>query len=133
MPGNVQPATALPSHLHPNETRRISFLSYNDLLTSAPTTVTNLSEITSGQLSPDHLPGTISPNMTSRSPIMSPPNPLVSAGGSLPGPGLEHQSSWDSQTVPKAANPEMEGEWSREGLGQGLEQRLEGLVQSKAA
>lgn len=64
---------------------------------------------------------------------MSPLNPLGSTGGSHPGPGLEHQSSWDSQTGPKAGNPELEGEWSREGLGQGLEQRLEGLVQSKAA
>lgn len=99
--------------------------------------MTNLSEITSGQLSPDHLPGTISPNITSRSPVMSPPNPLAgSTSGTHPGPGLEHQASWDSQTSAKAGlgvgGSELEGEWSREGLGQGLEQRLEGLVQSKA-
>jgi hypothetical protein len=99
--------------------------------------VTNLSEITSGQLSPDHLPGTISPNITSRSPVTSPPHATSgSTSGTHPGPGLEHQSSWESQSGSKAglgvSDSELEGEFSREGLGQGLEQRLEGLVQSKA-
>lgn len=124
----------------PADKRRISFISYNDLLTSAPTTVTNFGEITSGQLSPDHLPGTISPNVTSRSPVVSPSNPL----GTGSAPGIEHKSSWDLQSGssksglgvgvslgPAAQAPE--GEWSREGLGKGLEQRLEDLVQSGKA
>ena len=69
---------------------------------------------------------------------MSSPNPLGGSGSGIhPGPGLEHQTSWESQSGAKAGlgvvGTEVEGEWSREGLGQGLEQRLEGLVQSKAA
>jgi hypothetical protein len=68
VPGQAHPS-AVPSHLTPSkDKRRISFISYNDLLLSVPTTVTHLGEITSGQLSPDHLPGTVSPNI-SRSPV----------------------------------------------------------------
>jgi hypothetical protein len=135
MIGNAHPAPAVPSHLTPSkDKRRISFISYNDLLLSVPTTVTHLGEITSGQLSPEHLPGTVSPSMSTRSPTVPPinPNPLgLGAGpsdstGSIP--QIEHQQSWDSASGARTG----QGEWSREGLGKGLEQRLEDLVQSKA-
>lgn len=143
--GTSSPAPAVPAHMQQADKRRVSFISYNDLLTSAPTTVTNLSEITSGQLSPDHLPGTVSPsvNVSSRSPILSPPSALggtgVGTGGLSPGVGLEHKSSLDGQsgTAGRAglgmSSNEPEGEWSRQGLGTGLEQRLEDLVQSGKA
>ena len=120
-PGQAHPS-AVPSHLTPSkDKRRISFISYNDLLLSVPTTVTNLGEITSGQLSPDHLPGTVSPNM-SRSPVPPPINPLTSATGD------------STSSIPQVdGDGGVGGEWSREGLGKGLEQRLEDLVSSKAA
>lgn len=111
--GNATPVpTAIPSHLNntTKEKRRISFISYNDLLLSVPTTVTSLNEITSGNLSPDHLPGTISPNVTSRSPV-------IAASASPVGSHTEHMSPLGGH-----------GEWSREGLGKGLEQRLEDLI-----
>ena len=120
-PGQAHPS-AVPSHLTPSkDKRRISFISYNDLLLSVPTTVTHLGEITSGQLSPEHLPGTVSPNI-SRSPAPPSINPLSSTAGD------------SSSSVPQVdGDGGAGGEWSREGLGKGLEQRLEDLVSSKAA
>lgn len=107
------PAPALPSHLTPTkDKRRISFISYNDLLLSVPTTVTSLNEITSGNLSPDHLPGTISPNVPTRSPVMT----------ASTSPTTNHH------VEPPSAPPHAQAEWSREGLGKGLEQRLEDLI-----
>lgn len=107
--------SALPSHLTPTkEKRRISFISYNDLLLSVPTAVTSLDDITAGNLSPEHLPGTVSPSVPSRSPV------IAASPNSLAGPN-----------VPDALRPlgsAMTGEWQREGLGKGLEQRLEDLV-----
>jgi hypothetical protein len=103
------PAPAIPSHLTPaKDKRRISFVSYNDLLLSVPTTVTSLNEITSGNLSPDHLPGTVSPTV----PVTR--SPALAATATIP--------SSLSALAP------IEGEWSREGLGRGLEQRLESLI-----
>ncbi|KAK4688896.1 hypothetical protein P7C73_g1211, partial [Tremellales sp. Uapishka_1] len=111
------PQAALPSHLSPSkEKRRVSFLSYNDLLLSVPTTITPFDDITSGNLSPDHLPGTVSP-AHGRSPIVPPP----------PGGTLEKQHSWEAGRN-GGLGLGNDGEWSREGLGKGLEQRLEDLV-----
>lgn len=136
MPANAaQPGSAVPSHLTPSkDKRRISFISYNDLLLSVPTTVTHLGEITSGQLSPDHLPGTVSPNIT-RSPAIPSSNPLSPSDSTSSVPQIDHKASWDAGSGPRAGLgfvPSGEGEWSREGLGKGLEQRLEDLVQSKS-
>jgi hypothetical protein len=108
--------SALPPHLTPTkEKRRVSFISYNDLLLSVPTAVTSLDDITAGNHAPDHLPGTVSPSVPSRSPVMA------ASPSSIAGP-----------CVPDALRPlggtMLEGEWSREGLGKGLEQRLEDLV-----
>ncbi|BEI92940.1 uncharacterized protein CcaverHIS019_0505680 [Cutaneotrichosporon cavernicola] len=108
--------TALPSHLTPTkEKRRVSFISYNDLLLSVPTAVTSLDDITTGNHAPDHLPGTVSPSVPSRSPVMA------ASPSCLSGP-----------VVPDMLRPLggsiLEGEWQREGLGKGLEQRLEDLA-----
>ena len=122
------PPNAIPPHLTPSkDKRRISFISYNDLLLSVPTSITPLGEITSGNLSPDHLPGTVSPSMTNRSPILPPPMPsLGPISGSSAGPGaLESKPSWETG---RTGGLGLEGEWEREGLGKGLEQRLEGLA-----
>lgn len=111
------------------EKRRISFISYNDLLLGVPTSVASLGEIASGNLSPDHLPGTLSPmspnpGNPSRSPVMSATNMGASAAASptasAPAPNRD--------SVSLAQIERIEGEWSREGLGRGLEQRLEDLV-----
>lgn len=66
-----QPMT--PTYSHPREKRRISFVSYNDLVQSVPTTISPLSEIANGHIEPDHLPGTVSPVRAS-SPYLDPSN-----------------------------------------------------------
>ena len=143
-PGNSpSPPPAIPSHLSPTkDKRRISFISYNDLLLSVPTTVTPLGDITSGNLSPDHLPGTVSPSVPARSPVVPPPR--ISGGGlaggltsglvagSPPGKDLEHKGSWEAPGAGRLGGLGLgDGEWGREGLGKGLEQRLEDLVKEE--
>ncbi|RSH92589.1 hypothetical protein EHS25_008034 [Saitozyma podzolica] len=148
-PTAATPPAAIPAHLTPTkDKRRISFISYNDLLLSVPTAVTPLEEFTSGNISPEHLPGTISPAVVSRSPVVPGPS-LASglpggptgaghapgeAGSGAPGSGIGHKSSWDAAMggtgQSRAGLGFAEGEWQREGLGKGLEQRLEDLVQN---
>ncbi|WVW82157.1 hypothetical protein I302_104163 [Kwoniella bestiolae CBS 10118] len=138
--------TSLPSHISPNKNKhRISYLSYNDLLLSVPTKVTSLEDITSGNLSPDHLPGTVSPSMSTRSPTMSPHNPLsgdlspitTTGPGATPPPQgkqVQPKSSFDGHSQRPGALGGLgfgEGEWEREGLGKGLEQRLEEVAQGQ--
>lgn len=102
-----------------------------------PTTVTHLSEITSGQLSPDHLPGTISPTLGMGK---SGNSAIVGAGaGDQSGVGLPHRSSGDGQAGASGqAGTGMgvvgqgEGEWERQGLGKGLEQRLDDLAREQS-
>ncbi|RXK36206.1 hypothetical protein M231_06550 [Tremella mesenterica] len=113
------PPTAIPNHLTPKEKRRVSFISYNDLLLSVPTSITSLGDITSGNLSPDHLPGTISPNLANRSPVVA-PNLIPLGGNDKSGP------SWEP--TGRVGGLGLEAEWDREGLGKGLEQRLEDLA-----
>ncbi|WWC86115.1 uncharacterized protein L201_000986 [Kwoniella dendrophila CBS 6074] len=158
--------SSLPSHISPNKNNkhRISYLSYNDLLLSVPTKVTSLEDITSGNLSPDHLPGTISPSMSTRSPVMTPHNPIspnlggsgilgdnspnpaaILSGGSRsnsistppvvgagPGKTLQPKSSFDGHRPTSLGGLGLgEGEWERQGLGKGLEQRLEEVAQNQ--
>ncbi|KAK8865787.1 hypothetical protein IAR55_000934 [Kwoniella newhampshirensis] len=140
------PPNAVPSHLTPTKTKnhRLSFISYNDLLLSVPTQVTNLGEITSGNLSPDHLPGTVSPSMSTRSPVIPTPSfgnglppPALGLGsgvigGAPVGPGLEPKQSWESGSGGRVGGLGLgEGEWERQGLGKGLEQRLEEVAQNQ--
>ena len=89
-----------------------------------PTTVTSLSDITSGTLSPEHLPGTISPNVNiTRSPVIPTPS---GPGSRIP---TENRPCWDSGVSGRLGGLGIgEGEWERQGLGKGLEQRLEDLV-----
>lgn len=105
--------TPTTSNTTAKEKRRISFISYNDLLLGVPTSVASLGEIASGNLSPDHLPGTLSP------PPLAAGNPTRSP---VIGASVSPVNNRDSMS------PQLEGEWSREGLGRGLEQRLEDLV-----
>ncbi|WVQ85447.1 hypothetical protein IAT38_007612 [Cryptococcus sp. DSM 104549] len=138
------PPNAVPNHLSPQKGKpahhRLSFISYNDLLLSVPTQVTSLGEITSGNLSPDHLPGTVSPSMSTRSPVIPP-----SIGGGLPPAALATGGVSSSPLMGASGTPVSasksdvrgnglglgEGEWEREGLGKGLEQRLEDFKQGE--
>ena len=121
-PPTLTPTPSFQPHLTPSkDKRRISFISYNDLLLSVPTSVTPLEDITSGTLSPDHLPGTVSPQVTmGRSPVIPSSSSPTAALSPLPS-SVEHRPS-----IPRGLG--LEGEWEREGLGKGLEQRLEDLV-----
>ncbi|WVR05773.1 hypothetical protein IAU60_002798 [Kwoniella sp. DSM 27419] len=164
---SATPPAAIPSHLSPNKNKhRISYLSANDLLLSVPTQVTSLEDITSGHLSPDHLPGTVSPSMPTHSPVIGSPVRSVSGAASSPavpgltgmsgsmpaqtpppsglgaGPGqkaLHPRSSWDANMSASSGQSRLgglglgEGEWQREGLGKGLEQRLEEVAQTQGS
>ncbi|WRT64031.1 uncharacterized protein IL334_000958 [Kwoniella shivajii] len=148
--------SSIPSHVSPNKNKhRISYLSYNDLLLSVPTKVTSLEDITSGNLSPDHLPGTVSPSMSTRSPVIPPLNPgdssssIIGVGNLSPsitpgnnnvggglaqagGKSIQPRASFDSQSPVRLGGLGLgEGEWEREGLGKGLEQRLEEVAQGE--
>ncbi|ODN84332.1 hypothetical protein L202_00305 [Cryptococcus amylolentus CBS 6039] len=148
----------VPPHLSPSKSKphhRLSFVSYNDILLSVPTQVTSFGEITSGTVSPDHLPGTVSPSLSSRSPAVGQGqvpslNGFPSAANSLParqdagspvpassltsaaaaaGATGELNAGWEAGRGGSGALGLGEGEWQREGLGKGLEQRLEDLAQ----
>ncbi|KAJ9120620.1 hypothetical protein QFC22_002549 [Naganishia vaughanmartiniae] len=160
----VASGTHRPTHPHsahplPSERHRISFVSYNDILTSHPLRVDPLSDITSGASGePDHLPGTVSPAVSmlsggrvlvpgvdgrvSRSVSLSrntgsPPVPTDSPdsagqarGSGLSGPPTSIQDRLGIHAHAAVVLPEerSKGEWEREGLGKGLQARLEELI-----
>ena len=112
--------------------KRLSFMSYSDLLSSTPTSTQPLSSLTTCASStepPPHIPGVSGLNIAN---AMQPP--LHHPGnGSIPGSpfipfsghgGLMHVGKRDSIAMLDNAG----GEWEREGLGRGLEERLEALV-----
>ncbi|KAJ6591337.1 hypothetical protein B0H10DRAFT_2091424 [Mycena sp. CBHHK59/15] len=93
--------------------KRLSFLSYADLLSSTPTSTQPLSALTSPACSPSHIPGVaISDGAGSAYGGSGAPS-LRNFGF---GPGEEDRTMDD-----------VGGEWEREGLGKGLEERLEAL------
>lgn len=99
-----------------------------------PTQVTQLNEITSGHLSPDHLPGTVSPGLSSRSPILQSGSGAVGSPVNGAEAGVAHKPSWDAGSPGRLGGLGLgQGEWGREGLGRGLEQRLEDLAQVQGA
>ncbi|KAF9033000.1 hypothetical protein BJ165DRAFT_765957 [Panaeolus papilionaceus] len=162
------PATSPTSLSHPpspahGPKKRLSFMSYTDLLSSTPSTTQPLSSLTSHASSmepPPHIPTVtmvgvaLSTNAsraasTTGSPLSSPislPHTLSSHSGATPsirnvsgtmsinsnhasavgGPvgGLTHPGLKDSI----ALLDNMGGEWEREGLGMGLEERLGGFA-----
>ncbi|KAJ9105433.1 hypothetical protein QFC21_001804 [Naganishia friedmannii] len=153
------PTNPHPTHLLPSERHRISFVSYNDILTSQPLRVDPLSDITSGASGePDHLPGTVSPALSmlsggkvlvpgvdgriSRSvslsrrtgsppvPTDSPDNAGQARGSVLSGLPTSIQDRLGINAHAASVLPEerSKGEWEREGLGKGLQARLEELI-----
>ncbi|KAJ6507386.1 hypothetical protein C8R47DRAFT_92336 [Mycena vitilis] len=118
-PGSSPPTTArqfepaTPGASQAN--KRLSFVSYADLLSSTPTATQPLSALTSPATSPAHIPG-------------------VADGVAGTGAGSAYGESGAPSLRNFAFGPEEDrlmddvgGEWEREGLGKGLEERLEAL------
>ena len=126
--------------------KRLSFISYSDLLSSTPITSLPLSSLTSPHSSvpPPHLPAvsaaaTISSSPSSAQSQGAPSRPLstysigTSGGFSLSGGGGRGGGLGEEQQgVGKRLKDDIGGEWEREGFGKGLEERLEELMVGKA-
>ncbi|KAF8180632.1 hypothetical protein BJ912DRAFT_907208 [Pholiota molesta] len=143
-----QTSALAPSHppsptLH-GATKRLSFMSYADLRASTPAQLTPLSALTTaaGSEPPPHIPGVSGLGLGSPSASASRAGSLrnVSVSGALtpalglglnlgalgaplPG-GLTHPGMRDSI----ALLDNVGGEWERQGLGMGMEERLEALA-----
>jgi hypothetical protein len=137
-PQSIIPSPALaptPLSLPPSPKltkKRLSFMSYSDLLSSTPASTQPLSSLTTSASStdpPPHIPGVSGLNIANtlshhlggsgNSIHGSPPFVAFSGHGSL-----NHVGKRDSI----AMLDNVGGEWEREGLGRGLEERLEALV-----
>ncbi|KAI0307597.1 hypothetical protein B0F90DRAFT_1675099 [Multifurca ochricompacta] len=101
-------------------TKRLSFISYTDLLTSAPSSTLPLSSLTTSATvsdPPPHLPS-----------VLGVPQQV---GGGSAGPSPRN-SFYGDRDVREGREclfiDDVGGEWEREGLGQGLEERLESLM-----
>ena len=126
VPMASSPSSILPSATvsHPPSprahTKRLSFMSYNDLLSSTPSSTLPLSSFTTSVSDPPpHLPSVLGV------PLMH----AGSAGSSIHG---DRRSSYygggDVREGREGLFDDVGGEWEREGLGQGLEERLETLM-----
>lgn len=127
-PSSTTPTTVsggLASHAPPspkNPSKRLSFISYTDLLTSAPASTLPLSSFTQTNEPPPHLPSVIG-------------IPQAQAQGLASGAASIHgslsASAWVTERDPATdLVSDVGGEWEREGLGRGLEERLETLMVS---
>lgn len=96
--------------------KRLSFLSYMDLLSSTPSATTSLASVLTSE--PPHLPSVIG--------LPQAQYAASSSGGSIRAASVMERDS-ASQIV-----DDVGGEWEREGLGRGLEERLEALNGSPA-
>ena len=108
--------------------KRLSFMSYSDLLSSTPASTQPLSSLTTSASStepPPHIPGVSGLNIANAlshlgsGSIHGSPFVAFSGHGSL-----THVGKRDSMAIMDNVG----GEWEREGLGRGLEERLEALV-----
>ncbi|EKM53334.1 uncharacterized protein PHACADRAFT_259631 [Phanerochaete carnosa HHB-10118-sp] len=112
----------LASHAPPspkNPSKRLSFLSYTDLLTSVPASTHPLSSFTQFNEPPPHLSSVIG--------IPQAQAQLSSGAASIH--GSLKASAWITERDPATdLVNDVGGEWEREGLGRGLEERLETLM-----
>ena len=109
--------------------KRLSFMSYSDLLSSTPASTQPLSSLTTSASStepPPHIPGVSGLNIANAlshhigsGSVHGSPFIAFSGHGSL-----THVGKRDDIAMLDNAG----GEWEREGLGRGLEERLEALV-----
>ncbi|KAF8148083.1 hypothetical protein B0H34DRAFT_680002 [Crassisporium funariophilum] len=117
-----------PSPVHVAK-KRLSFMSYSDLLSSTPASTQPLSSLTTcvSMEPPPHIPSVSGLNIASAAYAQQQAGSAATSirGFSLvPTGGLTHVGKRDSI----AMLDNIGGEWEREGLGRGLEERLEALV-----
>ncbi|KAJ7090932.1 hypothetical protein B0H15DRAFT_837362 [Mycena belliarum] len=93
----------------PAANKRLSFVSYADLLASTPTSTQPLSALTSPASSPAHIPGV-----------------ALAAEGEASGAASLRNFGFGIGDEDRTMD-DVGGEWEREGLGRGLEERLEAL------
>lgn len=117
----------LASHAPPspkNPSKRLSFLSYTDLLTSVPASTMPLSSFTQSNEPPPHLPSVIG----------IPQAQAQQSSGAASIHGSLNASTWITERDPATdLVNDVGGEWEREGLGRGLEERLEALMVNDSA
>ena len=100
--------------------KRLSFISYTDMLTSAPSSTLPLSTLTTSATVSDPPPHLLS--------VMGIPQ-HVSAGSVSASPRTSFYGDRDVREGRECLFiDDVGGEWEREGLGQGLEERLESLM-----
>ena len=101
-------------------TKRLSFISYTDLLTSAPSSTLPLSTLTTSATVSDPPPHLLS--------VLGIPQ-HVSGGTASASPRTSFYGDRDVREGREGLFlNDVGGEWEREGLGQGLEERLESLM-----
>lgn len=102
--------------------KRLSFMSYNDLLTSTPLSTVPLSSLTNSVEPPPHIPPVAGYPVSSDYPHAHAGSNAPSIKGS-PGvvTSVKEREMLDDLGL-------VGGEWEREGLGRGLEERLEAVV-----
>ncbi|KAF8645800.1 hypothetical protein AX16_007570 [Volvariella volvacea WC 439] len=147
------PTTSHPPSPHHIPTKRLSFMSYSDLLTSTPASTLPLTSLTISASSvepPPHIPtvsgftfsqaqaqhhahlhsASASVRGLNLSPGPASPTSIISAGA--PAPAAGHAQSPSHGPAGKRDSvillDDVGGEWEREGLGRGLEERLEALM-----
>jgi hypothetical protein len=103
-------------------TKRLSFISYTDLLTSTPSSTLPLSSLTTSATVSDPPPHLLS--------VLGVPQHFSGGGGSV---GASPRTSFYGERDVREGREglfidDAGGEWEREGLGQGLEERLESLM-----
>ncbi|KAK7049876.1 hypothetical protein VNI00_005306 [Paramarasmius palmivorus] len=128
-----QPAQSLSGTSSPSSakvaTKRLSFMSYADLLSSTPASTLPLSSLTSTSMEPPHIP-----SVAGYGHETSNVNGNLSAAGSLKGFSLtnvkepSHNHNHHIKERDSMIDDLIGGEWEREGLGRGLEERLEAVV-----
>lgn len=116
---STSPSTAgshPPSPKNPN--KRLSFISYTDLLSSTPASTVPLSTLVLGSAiePPPHLPS-----------VIGLPQAQAHATGSSAGSLRDAAGALVVDPTSDLSN-DVGGEWEREGLGRGLEERLESLM-----
>ncbi|PIL27411.1 hypothetical protein GSI_10559 [Ganoderma sinense ZZ0214-1] len=125
LPSQPQQLTSItvpaPFPSHPpspkNVTKRLSFISYMDLLSSTPASAIPLSSLTSSAVvsePPPHIPS-----------VMGLPQAHYAASSS--GGSIHGAPTFVLERDGAVGVDDVGGEWEREGLGKGLEERLEAL------
>lgn len=126
-----------------NASKRLSFMSYADLLQSTPASTQPLYQLTTGASTepPPHLPAlggsqdlflSTSGERTGRGSAASSVRGLAlgSTGHvhGFGGAGASHATHRGRESALPGATDSVGGEWEREGMGMGLEERLEALI-----